>query len=237
MGFRSATWMQLGCAALALALACAAPWQGILVGSCEGCEAVFEYGGQELAPTATLPDWERDGPRLELRGTIYEPDGTTPAAGAILYVYHTNQQGVYETHGDETGWARRHGIIRGWIRTDETGRYTVRTLLPATYPDRSQAAHIHGTILEPDGRYYWIDEWRFRGDSLLDEDDASPGDAQGGSGMVELERDGDVQVARRDIVLGRNVPGYGSDQSGTLSISRTPSMTTAARRRPSQSST
>jgi protocatechuate 3,4-dioxygenase beta subunit len=184
--------------------------QGTLVGGpCEGCEAVYEYRDQELAPVATLPDFDRPGPRLELTGTIYEADGTTPAAGVILYVYHTNQEGVYETHGDETGWARRHGIIRGWIRTDEGGRYTFRTLRPGTYPSRSQAAHVHGTILEPDGRYYWIEAWRFRDDPLLDEEDWDPDTAHGGSGIVELERAGDVLVARRDIVLGKNVPGYG----------------------------
>jgi protocatechuate 3,4-dioxygenase beta subunit len=184
--------------------------QGTLVGGpCEGCEAVFEYGDRELTPLATLPDYDRPGPRLELTGTIYQPDGTTPAAGVILYVYHTNQEGVYETHGDETGWARRHGIIRGWVRTDESGRYTIRTLEPGTYPSRSQAAHVHGTILEPDGRYYWIDSWRFAGDPLLGADEGAADAAYGGSGIVELERNGDTLVARRDIILGKNVSGYG----------------------------
>jgi protocatechuate 3,4-dioxygenase beta subunit len=183
--------------------------QGTLVGGrCEGCEAVFEYGDAVLSPVATLPDFERPGPRLELRGRIYAPDGRTPAAGVILYVYHTNQNGLYETHGGESGWARRHGILRGWIRTDETGEYTFRTLEPGTYPNRSQPAHVHGILLEPDGRYYWIDSWHFRGDPLLDEEEEDADTARGGSGVVELEREGDLLVARRDIVLGKNVPGY-----------------------------
>jgi protocatechuate 3,4-dioxygenase beta subunit len=185
------------------------PARATLVGGpCEGCEAVFEYGERALTPTATLPDWEREGPRLELRGRIYRSDGVTPAAGVILYVYHTNQEGVYEAHGDEGGWARRHGVLRGWVRTDESGRYVFRTLLPGSYPDRSQAAHVHGTILEPDGRYYWIDAWRFRGDPLVDEEADDPDAARGGPGLVRLQRQGDLLVARRDIVLGRNVPGY-----------------------------
>ena len=184
--------------------------QGTLVGGpCEGCEAVFEYGDRALTPTATLPDFDRPGPRLELTGTVYGPDGKTPAVGVILYIYHTNQSGVYETRGGETGWARRHGLVRAWIRTDETGRYTFHTLKPGSYPDRSQPAHIHGTILEPDGRYYWIDSWHFRGDPLLDEEAEDADTAYGGSGIVELEPEGELLVARRDIVLGKNVPGYG----------------------------
>ena len=184
--------------------------QGTLVGGpCEGCEAVFEYGDWQLTTVATLPDFDRPGPRLELRGTVYAPDGRTPAAGVILYIYHTNQSGVYATRGGETGWARRHGFIRGWIRTDETGRYTFQTLKPGSYPDRSQPAHIHGTILEPDGRYYWIDSWHFRGDPLLDEEAEDANTAYGGSGIVEPQREGELLVARRDIVLGKNVPGYG----------------------------
>jgi protocatechuate 3,4-dioxygenase beta subunit len=61
---------------------------------------VFEYGDRTLTPTTTLPGWDRDDARLELRGTIYLPDGVTPAANVVLYVYHTNEQGLYETHGD-----------------------------------------------------------------------------------------------------------------------------------------
>lgn len=69
--------------------------QGTLVGGpCEGCEAVFEYGGRALTPTCTLPDFSQEGPRLKVTGIIYQPDGKTPAAGVILYIYHTDQNGV-----------------------------------------------------------------------------------------------------------------------------------------------
>jgi protocatechuate 3,4-dioxygenase beta subunit len=55
----------------------------------------------------------------------------------------------------------------------------------------------------------WIDSWHFRGDPLLDEDAEDADTAYGGSGIVEPEREGELLVARRDIVLGKNVPGYG----------------------------
>jgi len=88
-------------------------------GPCEGCEAVFEFGDQELTPVDTLPDFGNPGPKLKVTGTIYQPDGKTPAPNVILYVYHTNQEGIYATRGDETGWAKRHGYIRGWIKNGQ----------------------------------------------------------------------------------------------------------------------
>jgi protocatechuate 3,4-dioxygenase beta subunit len=184
-------------------------FQGTLIGGpCEGCEAVFEYGTKTLTPISTLPDFNDPGAKLKLTGTIYKNDGKTAAADIILYIFHTNQKGIYETRGGEAGWARRHGIIRGWIKTDSTGKYTFYTLKPGTYPDRSQPAHIHGTILEPNGYYYWIDSWRFKGDPQLRLEEESIASEYGGSGIVELTREGEYLVARRDIILGKNVPGY-----------------------------
>jgi len=105
-------------------------------GPCEGCEAIFEYGSMELYPTDTLPDFYDEGTKIKLTGTIYENDGKTPARGVILYIYHTDQSGIYPTKGSETGWARRHGYIRGWIKTGNDGKYTFYTLKPGAYPSR-----------------------------------------------------------------------------------------------------
>lgn len=90
-------------------------------GPCEGCEAVFEHGDRTLSSVDTLPDFNSEGPKLKVTGTIYQKDGKTPAEGVILYIYHTDQTGRYATRGGETGWARRHGYIRGWIKTGKAG--------------------------------------------------------------------------------------------------------------------
>ncbi len=47
-----------------------------------------------------------------------------------------------------------------------------------------------------------------KGDPLLKEDEESEDSAYGGSGIVELKQEGDLLVAHRDIILGKNVPGY-----------------------------
>jgi len=118
-------------------------------GPCEGCEAIFEYGERILSAVDTLPDFMEDGIKIKITGTIFQNDGKTPAEGVILYIYHTNQKGIYPTKGGETGWAKRHGYIRGWIKTGKDGRYTFYTLKPGIYPSRAAPAHIH--ISQPYG--------------------------------------------------------------------------------------
>lgn len=175
----------------------------VLVGGpCEGCEAVFEFGERPLSPVDTLPGFEQAEKKLKVTGTIYRPDGKTPAKGIILYIHHTNAQGVYPTRGNETGWAQRHGYLRGWIRTETDGRYTFYTLKPGSYS--RNPAHIHPLILEPDGKYYYIDEYLFEGDPYLENGWGN----RGGAGVVKLKQENDLYVVERDIILGLNVPGY-----------------------------
>ena len=178
-------------------------------GSCEGCEAIFEcpVPFTELNSTDTLPGFE-SGPKLVVRGRIYKSDGKTPADNVVLYVYHTDQKGVYPTTGTEKGWARRHGYIRGWIRTDKSGDYTIYTTLPASYPNSSNPKHIHPTIKEPGKTAYWIDEFVFADDPLLPETEKNRSRPVGGSGLLHTTMKDGVLYAERNIILGKNVQGY-----------------------------
>lgn len=178
-------------------------------GPCEGCEAVFEYGDRELTWVDTLPDFKDEGLKLKVTGTIYQSDGKTPAKNVILYIYHTDQNGIYATKQNETGWAKRHGFIRGWVKTDRNGHYAFYTLKPGIYPDRSSPAHIHPTILEPSGKYYWLGSYLFQGDSLLTDKEINPDLPRGGSsGLLTLRKEGNIRVGTRNFVLGKNVPHY-----------------------------
>lgn len=181
----------------------------LIGGLCEGCEAIFEYGNKELHYIDTLPDFKGEGTRIKISGTVYQNDGKTPARDVILYVYHTNQNGIYENKYDKKNWAKRHGYIRGWVKTGKDGRYTFYTLKPGTYPDGSISAHIHPIILEPNGKYYWLGSYHFEGDPLLTEKEISPHSQRGGSsGLLSIHKEGNLWVGERDIILGKNVPNY-----------------------------
>jgi protocatechuate 3,4-dioxygenase, beta subunit len=178
-------------------------------GSCEGCEAVFEYGSKKLTSVDTLPDFKEPGPKLEISGTIYLADGKTAARNVILYIYHTDQKGVYPQKGNETGWAKRHGYLRGWIKTNADGKYRFYTLRPASYPNSRAPQHIHPVIKEPNRNEYYIDEYLFTNDPFLDEKEKANQQKRGGSGIITLRKKQDgTWVGKRDIFLGLNIPNY-----------------------------
>lgn len=178
-------------------------------GPCEGCEAILEFGDQELNSIDTLPAFHKEGLKINIKGTIYHKDGTTPAENVILYFYHTNQEGIYAYKGEAKGWAKQHGYNRGWVKTNENGQYAFYTIKPAPYPNRSGPAHIHYTILEPNGKYYWLESCHFEGDSLLTNKEINPDKPRGGySGLLRLKKEEGLWVGTRDIILGENIPDY-----------------------------
>jgi protocatechuate 3,4-dioxygenase beta subunit len=178
-------------------------------GDCEGCEAIYENttSFNNLDWQLTLPGYDQKGPKLHISGTVYKADGNTPAAGIILYIYHTDQSGIYPQRGNEKGWARRHGYIRGWIKTNSNGQYSIRTLRPGTYPNRGAAAHIHCIVKEDKLNEYYIGDFLFDDDPLLTSRERSP-DTPGGNGVLKLDdRDG-ILYSTRDIYLGKNILNY-----------------------------
>ena len=178
-------------------------------GRCEGCEAIYEnpVPFKVLDWQLTLPDYNDQGPKLHITGKVYKPDGT-PAEDVIIYVYHTDQKGVYPTKGDEKGWGKRHGYIRGWLKTNEKGEYSIKTLKPASYPNFKAAAHIHCLVKEDKINEYFIGDFLFEGDPNLTEEEKTSSTIPAGSGLLKLmEKDG-ILFAKRDLYLGKNVRNY-----------------------------
>jgi protocatechuate 3,4-dioxygenase beta subunit len=179
-------------------------------GRCEGCEAIYEcpVPFNQLNEVDTLPGFTDKGPKIEISGVIYKADGKTPAPGVVLYVYHTDQKGIYPTKGDEKGWAKRHGYIRGWIKTNSKGEYKIYTLVPASYPNSNNPKHIHPTIKEPGISEYWIDEFVFADDPLLPDSERNRAKPVGGNGVLTTEMKDGMLRATRNITLGLNIEGY-----------------------------
>lgn len=187
---------------------CNAQTSKMVGGPCEGCEAIFEYGNKKLTAVDTLPEYQSNNPKLKITGTVFKKDGKTPAENVILYIYHTNRQGIYEKKGNETGWAKRHGYIRGWVKTGKDGLYTFHTFRPASYPDGTEPEHIHLTVKEPDKNEYYLDDYLFDDDPALTQSQRNKLNNRGGSGMMKpIEKNG-ILTIERNIILGKNIPDY-----------------------------
>ena len=80
------------------------------------------------------------GERLEVSGVVYAADGRTPVPGASVYVYQTDARGYYRP---EDAMANRNPRLKALLRTDGRGRYSYRTIRPASYPGTRVPRHIH----------------------------------------------------------------------------------------------
>lgn len=157
--------------------------------SCEWC-GVSE-APKTLTSTALIAGATEPGERMILTGRVVR-DGK-PVPGAVLYAWHTNNEGIYPKRGDERGNGQRHGYLRGWLRTDGQGRFRIESIRPAMYPTNNVAAHVHVTIAEPGRREEYVGEFQFAGDRLAHEGR--------GALLVTLTKSNGVWRGSRDIVL------------------------------------
>ena len=104
-----------------------------------------------------IPPKGESGDKLIISGTIFLPDGKTPAKDVIVYVHHTNNKGVYPKKGNEEGNGKYHGYLRGWMKTASDGKYEFETIRPAPYySHEGEPAHIHYNIEAPGYPEYWL---------------------------------------------------------------------------------
>jgi protocatechuate 3,4-dioxygenase, beta subunit len=163
-------------------------------GPCGSCVAPAQLSSDAVIPVASEP-----GEGLDVHGTVYEPDGRTPAAAVGLFVYHTDASGYYNGWKDESD-----PRIRGWVRTDHDGRFEFRTIRPAPYAGTRMPAHIHITYWSARCVEHWTDDTYFGDDSLL------PAGMRATAGkpfsqVLQPQRGSDgVWRATRDIRLPRN---------------------------------
>lgn len=182
---------------------------GRVGGPCDGCEIMYVGMPEEIPSVSYSPGWEEEGQKLLVSGTVYETDGKTVASDIIIYYWHTDSKGEYSPVDDMPSKARRHGHIRGWVKSDKDGRFSIYTIRPVLYPSRTEPAHIHTLIQEPDlENEYYIDAWVFEDDPMLTEEVKKSYDQRGGDGILSVKNNDSLQVVEPKVILGRNIPGY-----------------------------
>lgn len=133
------------------------------------------------------------GERIIVTGTVYKPDGKTPAEGITVYVYQTDANGVY---------GKGDNLLSGTMITNSKGQYEYHTIKPGSYPGGGNPAHVHYKITGKDYSEQWF-ELRFNGDKYLKESDYKKQEGKGTFSEIQKpERNEDgVSWYRMDIKL------------------------------------
>lgn len=177
---------------------------------CEDCNLIYEGMPtfDNMQSETIIANSSEPGEPLEISGTVFMPDGKTPAPDILLYVYHTDNKGLYSRSDTQTV-GKRHGHLRGWMRTDKDGKYKFNTIRPASYPNSTNPQHIHAIIKEPYKIEYWIDDYLFEDDPLMKGDKPSFIQDRAGNGIIEVKKDENgIWMGKRDLILGQNIPNY-----------------------------
>ncbi|ULQ55242.1 hypothetical protein KJS94_11370 [Flavihumibacter rivuli] len=178
-------------------------------GECEGCELMYVAMPDKIDAEDNSPGWEEGNQKLILTGKVFQLDGKTPAAGVIIYYWHTDEKGLYSPNAITPEKAKAHGHLRGWIKTDASGQYTIRTSRPAAYPGEDIPQHIHLSIKEPDIEQEYFADLYFDDDPLYLKHKKKYGKQdRAGTEILRVVLNEKVQIAEHNIILGLNIPHY-----------------------------
>lgn len=106
-----------------------------------------------LSSKARIAPPDEPGDPLTIRGRLLNTEGS-PAAGAILFAYHTDKGGLYDKRENGPHSWR----LRGWVKTDPDGSFTFDTIRPGSYPNSNNPPHVHFTAFLPNGERYHAGE-------------------------------------------------------------------------------
>lgn len=105
------------------------------------------------------------GDPMIVSGIVRDATGQ-PLPNVLVYLYHTDVNGIYNT--EKTQSSR----IFAYLRTDGLGRFEIRSIRPAAYPNANIPQHVHWEVY-PEGKPAFHGEFFFADDSKL-----SAGDRQ-----------------------------------------------------------
>jgi len=105
-------------------------------------------GSPDMPPGGNIAHRDTTGIPTLVSGCVLDLDGK-PIAGAVLDVWQTQSNGLYDSQDKNPDQLH----MRGKFRTDSEGRYLIRTVRPVNYPIPSDGPV--GAMLKATGRHPW----------------------------------------------------------------------------------
>ena len=105
-------------------------------------------GAADMPMGGNIAHRDQTGTPALVSGLVLDLDGK-PIAGALLDVWQTQSNGLYDAQDANPGELH----MRGKFRSDADGRYLIRTVLPVNYPIPSDGPV--GRMLKATGRHPW----------------------------------------------------------------------------------
>jgi len=105
-------------------------------------------GAPEMPAGGNIAHRDTSGVPTLVSGRVLDLDGR-PVAGAVLDVWQTQTNGLYDAQDEQPDALH----MRGKFRSDAEGRYLIRTVLPVNYPIPSDGPV--GAMLKATGRHPW----------------------------------------------------------------------------------
>lgn len=116
-----------------------------------------------LTSDARIAPANEPGDPLVINGRVFQTDGRTPAAGVTVFAYQTDRTGLYDVpSAGPHSWR-----LKGWAITDGQGRFTFRTIRPASYPNATVPQHVHLHLEGPNLPRRWTTELQFDDDPKI----------------------------------------------------------------------
>lgn len=164
----------------------------------------YDVDETTLKSADTITDFMLQAHKLKIMGTVFLPDGITPAKNVILLIQQADDTGLYTLITDaEKAYVKN----RLWVKTNNHGRYELFTFIPGstnkplTYPHELLPMHIHAMIKEPNKEAYALNTFLFDADPLVTKSCRKRLERKNIDSILELKTDGNLQVVTKNIVL------------------------------------
>lgn len=137
------------------------------------------------------------GETLHFGGTVFGKDGKTPVNGALVEIWHCNEDGVYDNTSDNY-------VYRAAAKTSADGKYRFKTIMPVPYAAGQtviRPAHIHMRISGDSGTQDLVTQIYFKGDKYI-EGDSSSSDPKSLNRILDMSKnEKNEKVVKFDVYL------------------------------------